>query len=519
MVDLIEMAGQPESKNDLETQLAVVTSQRDAALLEIKLLRAKLDALAQRIFGKKSEQLSEAQLQLLLQEEIAPGPAMGKESGPEATETQLPRSCKPKRPRAPRIPENLPVVEEVLVPEAVKAQPGQWRRIGEEVSEQIDFEPAKFFRRRLVRPKYVHRSEVDAVPVVAALPPVLQERCIAAPGLIAQILVSKYADHLPLYRQESIYESRHGVSLPRQSMARWVGLAADWLRPIYDEIRKGVFEKGYVQVDETPIRYLDPGRGKTGQGYLWTCLRPDGDVFYRWETSRAAECLRRVIPVDFSGKLQCDGYEGYPCFAKKHAGELVLVGCWAHVRRAFFEAKAEAPKLAGFILRQIQLLYAVEKELKKAKAGPKLREARRAAQSVPILQRLQRVLVLLKTKRGILPQSGFGKAIRYALGQWESVMVYAGDGRVEIDNNPCERAIRPTAVGKKNWLFFGEAEAGERSAIVYTIIESCRRRGIDPYAYLRDVLTRLPSMTNWQIRDITPEAWVKTLRSAASKAA
>jgi len=197
----------------------------------------------------------------------------------------------------------------------------------------------------------------------------------------------------------------------------------------------------------------------------------------------------------------------------------VLVGCWAHVRRAFFEAKAEAPKLAGFILRQIQLLYAVEKELKKAKAGPKLREARRAAQSVPILQRLQRVLVLLKTKRGILPQSGFGKAIRYALGQWESVMVYAGDGRVEIDNNPCERAIRPTAVGKKNWLFFGEAEAGERSAIVYTIIESCRRRGIDPYAYLRDALTRLPSMTNWQIRDITPEAWVKTLRSAASKAA
>ena len=518
-VALCEMAEHPKHDKDLETQLAVVTGQRDAALLENKLLRLKLDALARRLFGKKSEQLSEAQLQLLFQEEMAPGPALGKESGPEETEAQLPRSSKPKRQRAPRIPEHLPVVEEVLVPEVVKVEPGQWRKIGEEVSEQIDFEPAKFFRRRLVRPKYVHRSEVDAVPVVAALPPVLQERCIAAPGLIAQILVSKYTDHVPLYRQESIYESRHGVSLPRQSMARWVGLAADWLRPIYEEIRKGVFEKGYVQVDETPIRYLDPGRGKTGQGYLWTCLRPDGDVFYRWETSRAAECLKRIIPVNFSGKLQCDGYEGYPCFAKKHTGKLVLVGCWAHVRRAFFEAQAEAPKLVGFILRQIQLLYTVEKELKESKAGPKLREAKRAAQSVPVLQRLHRVLLVLKNRRGILPQSGFGKAIRYALGEWERVLVYAGDGRVEIDNNPCERAIRPTAIGKKNWLFFGEAEAGERSAIVYTIIESCRRRGIDPYAYLRDVLTRLPAMTNWQIRDITPEAWSKSQPTVLANAA
>ena len=129
------------------------------------------------------------------------------------------------------------------------------------------------------------------------------------------------------------------------------------------------------------------------------------------------------------------------------------------------------------------------------------------------------MLIILKAKRGILPQSGFGKAIRYALGQWESVVVYVGDGRVEIDNNPCERAIRPTAVGKKNWLFFGEAKAGERSAIVYTIIESCRRRGIDPYAYLRDALTRLPSMTNWQIREITPEAWGKTQRSSLAKVA
>lgn len=520
------MASANEHEKALETHLLEVIQQRDllleklaAALLENKLLRAKLDALAQRLFGKKSEQLSPAQLLLLFQEEAAPGPAMGKESGPQESETQPARSNKTKRPRAPRVPEHLPVLEEVIIPGEVQANPEQYRKIGEEVSERIDFEPGRFVLRRLVRPKYVHRSEVDAVPVVAPLPPVLQERCIAAPGLLAQILVNKYADHLPLYRQESIYESRHGVYLPRQTMARWVGMTADWLKPICEEIRKGVFEKGYVQVDETPIRYLAPGRGKTGQGYLWTCLRPDGDVFYKWETSRAAECLTRIIPVDFSGKLQSDGYAGYPCFAQKHAGELVLVGCWAHVRRGFFEAQTESPKLVGFILRQIQLLYAVEKELKEKKAGPRLKAACRAAQSMPVLKRLHRVLVMLKTKRRILPQSSFGKAIQYALGQWESVLVYVEDGSVEIDNNPCERAIRPTAIGKKNWMFFGEAEAGERSAIVYTIIESCRRRGIDPYAYLRDVLTRLPSMTNWQIKDITPEAWAKAQRSKVPKAA
>ena len=513
------MSGQPEREKELEAQLASVTSERDSALFEIKLLRAKLDALARRIFGKKSEQLSEAQMQLLLQEEVAPGPAMGKPSGPEETETQPPRSSKPKRrPRGPRLPEHLPVVEETLVPEPVKAAPSQWRRIGEEVSEQIDFEPARFFRRRLVRPKYVHRTEVDAVPVVAALPAMLQERCVAAPGLIAQILVAKYSDHLPLCRQEWIYQSRHGVFVPRQSMARWVGLAAEWLTPIYEAIRRGVFETGYVQVDETPIRYLDPGRGKTGQGYLWTCLRPDGDVFYRWETSRAAECLSRVIPAEFSGKLQCDGYEGYPCFSKRHGKPLELVGCWAHVRRGFYEAQAESPRLAGWILRQIQCLYAVEERLREERAGPGLKAARRAAQSAPVVRRLERALWKLRARRDLLPRSGLGKAIRYALGQWPAVQVYLGDGRVEIDNNPCERAIRPTAVGKKNWLFFGEAGAGQRSAVVYTILESCRRREIDPYAYLREVLTRLPSMTNWQIAELTPEAWARSKRLPAKAA-
>jgi transposase len=221
----------------------------------------------------------------------------------------------------------LPVVEQVIDPEEVTALPEQWRCIGEEVSEQLDYEPARFLKRRLVRRKYVSRQEVWAQPIIAPLPSVLQERGSAAPGLLAQIIVSKFVDHLPLYRQEQIYRTRYGISLSRPTMVRWVELVADWLKPIYQCIRTGVMAGGYVQVDETPVRYLDPGNGKTKTGYFWTTSRPGGDVVYQWETSRAAVCLDKVSPVDFEGTVQCDGYAGYASFArrKKH---IQLAACW-----------------------------------------------------------------------------------------------------------------------------------------------------------------------------------------------
>jgi len=264
-----------------------------------------------------------------------------------------------------------------------------------------------------------------------------------------------------------------------------------------------------VQVDETPVDYLAPGHGKTKQGYLWTCSRPGGDVFYRWETSRAAECLHNIIPVDFTGTVQCDGYSAYRAFAHKRNGTIALAGCWAHVRRKFHEALEQSPKTAGWIMRQIQHLYRVEAKLREQRAGPRLRAAVRAHQSQPIVERIERALLRLKSSGRHLPQSLLGVAMDYALGQWRTLDVYLGDGRVEIDNNLVENAIRPTALGKKNWLFVGEAEAGDRGAIIYTVIESCRRRDIDPYAYLKDVLTRLPNMTNHQIHEVTPAAWAK----------
>jgi hypothetical protein len=377
----------------------------------------------------------------------------------------------------------------------------------------LDYEPARFLRRRIIRKKYVSRVDLDLPPVLAALPECLQARGVAAPGLLAHILVSKYCDHLPLYRQEQIFLRRHEVHLPRQTLARWVALAADWLKPIYEAIRTGVMAGGYVQVDETPVDYLDPGHGRTRQGYLWTGSRPLGDVFFRWETSRATACLDQVIPANFTGTLQCDGYAAYRAFANTRGEAIELAGCWAHVRRKFYEAIESSPKTAGWLVRQIQQLYQVESVLREQWAGPRLRAAVRAHQSRPIVERLQRVLLKLKAAGRHLPQSPLAGAIDYTLSLWGTLSVYLADGRVEIDNNLVENAIRPTAIGKKNWLFVGAAEAGERSAIIYTVIESCRRRGLDPYAYLKDVLTRLPRMTNRQIPEVTPEAWAKARRS------
>jgi hypothetical protein len=299
------------------------------------------------------------------------------------------------------------------------------------------------------------------------------------------------------------------VHLPRQTLARWVALAAEWLQPIYEHIRTGVLADGYVQVDETPVNYLEPGHGRARQGYLWTGSRPGGDVFYRWETSRAAACLDQIIPVNFTGTLQCDGYAAYRAFANTRGAGIALAGCWAHVRRKFYEALEAAPRTAGWIVRQIQHLYRIEATLREHRAGPRLRAAVRAHQSRPIVARLERVLLRLKTSGRHLPQSLLGGAMDYALGQWRTLTVYLADGRVEIDNNLVENAIRPTAIGKKNWLFVGDADAGERSAVIYTVIESCRRRGLDPYAYLREVLTRLPRMTNHQTPEVTPAAWAK----------
>jgi transposase len=505
-----------------EIELLKMLRAKDAEIIaqlrqENALLKQKVDLLVKRLFGVGSEKLDPKQLELLLSgADLGKDPASSEkeEASAKLVEMPVPARSKPCGERIRRLPEHLPCVEEIVDPLAVQAEPQAWRYIGEEISEQLDYEPARFLRRRLIRRKYVHRSELDATPIIAPLPPVLQERCIAAPGLLAQVIVAKYCDHLPLYRQEQIYRSRYGVDLPRQTLARWMELAADSLGLIYRHIHANVVSSDYIQMDETPIEYLAPGSGKTRTGYLWVCNQPGGDIVYHWHPSRAAQCVETILPANFHGVIQCDGYAGYRSFAQsqKREGRIRLAACYAHMRRKFYEAQEQAPRIVGWLLRQIGQLYVIERQLRENRAGPRLREAIRASQSRPVHERLHRALVRLKIKKRYLPQSSLGKAIDYALGQWSGLGVFLENGRVEIDNNLVENAIRPTAIGKKNWLFVGQAEAGQRGAILYTLVENCRRRGLDPYTYLRDVLTKLPTLTNWQIKDVTPEAYAKALR-------
>lgn len=511
-------------EEELLQKLALRDEENAQLKQEVALLRAKIDLLVKRIFGASSEKLDPAQLELLLNGGVNSGKDDASSEKEEAGATPFPdvqagAAAKSRRERTPRLPENLPVVEEIIEPEPVKAAPQAWRYIGEEITEQLDYEPAHFLRRLFIRRKYVERQEKDAVPIIAPLPPTLQERGIAAPGLLAQVLVAKYCDHLPLYRQQSIYQIRHGVYLPRQTLARWVDLSAYWLTPIYNYLHEEVTEGDYVQVDETPVEYLEPGNGKTKKGYFWVCNRPGGAVVFHWKTSRATAALETIIPVNFKGVLQCDAYSVYGSFAGGEGKQIQLSGCYAHVRRKFYEAKEQAPQVAGWLLRQIQHLYQVEAELRSQRAGPRLRQARRAAQSRMVHARIYRCLTRLNDKKRYLPKSPMGAAINYALGQWATLGVYLENDQVEIDNNLVENAIRPTAVGKKNWLFIGDAEAGQRSAIIYTIIENCRRHGVDPYAYLRYVLAALPTLTNWQIKDVTPEAYAKVQRPTPIRAA
>jgi len=478
---------------------------------ENKLLREKIDALLRKLFGASSEKLDPQQLLLMLQGLDASGKA------PEPVAAEAPRRStapSPRRERGPRLPENLPVIEEIIDPEPVKACPEAWRCIGQEVTEQLDFKPAEFFKRRLVRRKYVRREQPFAAPIIAPLR-TLQDRCLAAPGLIAAVIVGKYVDHLPLYRQEQIFGARHDVKLPRQTMVQWMRLAADWLRPIYEHIRTGVLGGGYVQIDETPIEYLVPGHGETKLGYLWTCARPGGDVVFDWQTSRAAACLETIVPKHWQGMVQSDGYRAYLAFVRAHNARLgieaiTLAGCWAHARRALLAGEDSAPRTVGWLLYQIGQLYVLERQMREAGIGPALRQALRAAHSAMIVRRIRAALLRIRSR--YLPQSALGRGITYVLDQWSALERFLSDGRLEIDNNIVENAIRPTALGKKNWLFIGAAEAGQRGAILYTVVESCRRRGIDPLAYLRDVLTRLPKMLNSEVVSITPEAWAKAQR-------
>jgi transposase len=482
----------------LETQNTGLREENTRLQTENRLLRQKLDQYIRHYFGgQRNEGLNQQQMEMLLQglPNVIALPV------PEPKPASASRLGTPHPVRRMLAEDKLETQEIVIEPEEVKSQPDGWKKISEERTSQLDWVAPKIIKRVFIRPRYV-KAECFAI---APLPPQPIEQGMVGPGLLAQILVNKYEYHLPLYRQEKMFRQQFGVELSRKTMGCWVEQAAELLKPVYRSIREDLLAGYYLQADETPIRYLDPDvKGKSQKGYLWAYSRPGGDVLFEWQVSRAREWPEKFLK-SFRGKLQSDGYAAYESLAKER-DDLILVGCWAHTRRGFHEALAES-KLAAWFVRQIGHLYAVEKELRQKKAGPQLRAAMRVWQSRPVLARLRRAMELVR--RWTLPQGLLGQAIDYALKRWDALTRYVEDGILEIDTNLIENSIRPSALGKKNWLFVGHPEAGERSAVIYTLLGSCRRHGINPFDYLKDLFTRLPMAKITQIKEFTPAAWTK----------
>jgi transposase len=504
----------PDEDHKTQEENKSLRQQLEAALAENALLRQKLDVLARRIFGQKSEQLDAKQLELLLSgiEEQSKVP----EEENDSKEEPLAKTKKRRNGRmAMRTPENLEVVTKVLIPECVKADPDGWKEIGRKENQRLDYQPGKFFWQQTIRPKYIRRDNRFLPPVIEPAPLELSLGGKVTAGFMAHLLVSRFCDHLPYYRQQSMYWRQNGVWISRQQMDEWVKQCVDQLQRVVSVMRHELRQQRYLQIDETPVRYQDKERaGPCPQGWLWVGLDPGRAVVFGWDQSRGAKGLEKLIGTDFEGLIGVDGHSAYRAYATRRDG-VELIGCWTHARRMFVEAMTEAPRIAGWVLNQIGWLFHWESTIKDL--GAVERQRLRSSHSRMVVERLRKAFYCLA--RRYRPKSLMREAINYALNQWSTLEAFLEHGEVELSNNWVENAIRPSAVGKRNWLFIGALEAGERSAALYTMTETCRMLGINPYEYLKDVLTRLPGTADAEVKNLTPASWAKSKLPAVRQAA
>jgi transposase len=416
---------------------------------------------------------------------------------------------KEKRPRRQPAAQVLETVSERLEPaEKICPHCGKEKcEIGCEKSERFEYVPAKIIRHEILRPKLACPCGQGGVSI-APLPPQVMEQGRAGASLIAHLILSKYDDHLPLYRQEQQF-ARLGVNFPRQTLCDWVEHGAQWLQPIVREMKRELLAGNYLQVDETPVKVMDPEvKGKCATGYLWVGGVPSGDVIFEFHPGRSKEYALELIG-NFRGSLQRDGYSAYGALARERPG-IVPVGCWSHARRKFVEALEHQSAEAAEAVSALRQLYWIERHARDQSLAAEARLKLRRELSAPILETLRPKMEAWREKH--LPQSPLGKAVGYTLNEWQPLTRYLEDGQLEIDNNLTENAIRPSAVGKKNWLFIGHPTAGWRSAVIYSVIVSCRRRGIDPWDYVRDVLGRLPGMPQSELSSVLPARWQPVTR-------
>ena len=414
-------------------------------------------------------------------------------------------AASPQEKRQPKrlpLPGNLPRREIRHEPESSTCRCGcQMKRIGEDVAEKLDYVPGVFSVERHIRGKWAcaQCETIVQAPVAAHI----IDKGIPTTGLLAQVLVAKYADHQPLYRQEAIF-GRAGLAIPRSTLAQWVGTCGVRLQPLVDALKAQMLQHRVLHADETPVQMLKPGNGKTHRAYLWAyapgAFEDMKAVVYDFCESRAGDHARAFLG-DWRGSLTCDDFSGYKALI---ASGVTEVGCLAHARRKFFDLHAaNKSQIAEFALEQFAKVYAVEREAKEISADE--RKAIRQHHTQPMLDALHEWMLLQRQK---VPEgSATAKALDYSLRRWVALTRFVDDGQLPIDNNGIENQIRPIALGRSNWLFAGSLRAGQRAAAVMSLIQSARMNGHDPYAYLKDVLTRLPTHKASQIEELLPHRW------------
>ena len=508
----------PEALADYAFALQQQLSARDQALAEKEQLlaeaRAYIAELKQQLFGPKADKLSPEQEEQLRQltgdvaEQAQRPPPLSREV--LAAESSAKDPEKPRRqPRQPRLAVQLEVRREVLEPADKTCAHCQQARpcIGQETSTEYEYQPAKLVAHETVRPKY-GECQCGGGPhgvAIAPLPPRLVPQSKLGLGLAVYILLSRFDDHVAYYTLERIFRERHGVIIPRQQMVQWVEKIAFVLLAIYYLIWEELAAGDYLQLDETPVKVLDPEvKGKAATGYLWFYSRPGADAFLEFCDGRGRDSPQKRLRA-FKGTIQTDAYAVYKSLQQERPRELRRLGCLAHSRRLFRKAALDACSEAIWFIAQIRQLYRIEDEVRGT--DPEHRKAVRRQKAPTLWREMKRHALKLQAEPRLLPQNTLGKAVNYFLKEYTALIGYLRDGRFEIDNNLVENDIRPEAVGRRRWLFIGHPDAGWRSAVIYTIILSCRRRGINPQEYLTDVLRRLPAMKNTEVKDLAPSRW------------
>lgn len=448
-------------------------------------------------YGKKSEKIPEGHYQYSLFEDLEIPPEQPKEPTETVTYTRK------KRNGHRNIPDNLPRERIEYTLEDLTCPCGcgnQLHKIGEVITEQLEIVPVKIYVKEHVRFKYA--GCVNGTQVITApMPNQPIDKGFAGPGLLADVLVNKYDDHLPLYRQSEIL-ARHGINIARQTLCDWVMQCGDILKPIVKAMLPDLLASPKIHTDDTVVPVQEEGRNKTKEGRLWGYLGCGPPcVVYEYSPNRQQKWAEEFLK-NYSGYLQADAYTGYNKIYKTH--NIIEVACMAHARRKFFEAlptKDEAKNSPA--ISYIGKLYALERKIKDL--NPIAKRALRKRYGKPILKEYKKWL-LAKNLR-VLPKSALGGAITYTLNNWTALTRYLGDGILDIDNNKAERLMRPIAVGRKNWMFAGSDRGGKAAAVIYSVIETCKLNNVNPYDYLRDVLSRLPNTLNRDIKTLLPYYW------------